>query len=133
MPGRAVAETMKRKQPVGYDDVHSLVDGHSPLAYSEVLGDEKATTCAGFLTRAATYFAAHGITRIERLMTDNAWAYTHSLRVVCARLGAPSSPTTPPMSTSSVKPPGWVSCVVAAESRSAGGYDAATPGRAPHR
>ena len=86
--GRAVAETMKRKQPVGYDYVHSLVDDHSRLAYSEVLGDEKATTCAGFLTRAVAYFAAHGITRIERLMTDNAWAYKHSLKVVCAQLGA---------------------------------------------
>ena len=86
--GRAVAESMKCKQPVGYDYVHSLVDDHSRLAYSEVLGDEKPTTCAGFLTRAAAYFAAHGITRIERLMTDNAWAYKHSLKVVCAQLGA---------------------------------------------
>lgn len=86
--GRAVAETMKRKQPVGYDYVHSLVDDHSRLAYSEVLGDEKGATCAGFLTRAAAYLAAHGITRIERLMTDNAWAYKHSLKAVCAQLGA---------------------------------------------
>lgn len=45
--GRAAAEANKRKQPVGYDYVHSLVDDHSRLAYSEVL------TCAGFLTRAA--------------------------------------------------------------------------------
>lgn len=36
------------------------------------------------LQRAITYFAAHGITRIERLMTDNAWAYRWSLRKVCA-------------------------------------------------
>ena len=49
------------------------------------------TTCAGFLTRAAAYFAAHGITRIEQLMTDNAWAYKHSLKVVCAQLGRPKS------------------------------------------
>ena len=33
------------------------------------------------------YFAAHGITRIERLMTDNAWAYRYSLKDVCADLG----------------------------------------------
>jgi transposase InsO family protein len=32
------------------------------------------------------YFAAHGIARIEELMTDNAWAYKYSLRDVCAEL-----------------------------------------------
>ena len=31
-------------------------------------------------TAPSDYFAAHGITRIERLMTDNAWAYRYSLR-----------------------------------------------------
>jgi hypothetical protein len=50
---------------VGFDYVHSLVDDHSRLAYSEVLPDEKGPTCAGFLTRAAAYFAAHGITQID--------------------------------------------------------------------
>jgi len=69
----------------GYDYVHSLVDDHSRLAYSELLPDEKGTSCAAFLERAIAYFAGHGITRIERLMTDNAWAYRYSLRDVCAR------------------------------------------------
>jgi transposase InsO family protein len=77
-----------RERRVGFDYVHSLVDDHSRLAYSEVLPDEKGPTCAGFLTRAAGYFAAHGISRIERVMTDNAWAYKWSLRQVVADLGA---------------------------------------------
>ncbi|CEA06922.1 Integrase core domain protein [Arthrobacter saudimassiliensis] len=72
---------------VGYDYVHSLIDDHSRLAYSEILPDEKGHTCAGFLERAIAYFAAHGITRIERLMTDNAWAYRYSLREPCATHG----------------------------------------------
>jgi transposase InsO family protein len=72
---------------VGFDYVHSLVDDHSRLAYSEVLPDEKGTTCAGFLTRAAAYFAGHGIDQIERVMTDNAWAYKYSLRGVITELG----------------------------------------------
>jgi transposase InsO family protein len=72
----------------GYDYVHSLVDDHSRLAYSEVLPDEKGVTCAGFLARAAAYFADHGIDRIERVMTDNAWAYKHSIKAVCAAIGA---------------------------------------------
>ncbi len=80
-------QTRLAKSPVGYDYVHSLVDDHSRLAYSEILPDEHGPTCAGFLTRAAGFFAAHGITRIEELMTDNAWAYQYSLRAVCADLG----------------------------------------------
>ena len=45
------------KTRIGYDYVHSLVDDHSRLAYSEILPDEKGTTCAAFLDRAITYFA----------------------------------------------------------------------------
>jgi transposase InsO family protein len=80
-------ETYNRVQRVGYDYVHSLVDDHSRLAYSEVLSDEKGATCAGFLDRAIDYFAEHGIPRIERLITDNAWAYRFSLREICAARG----------------------------------------------
>jgi transposase InsO family protein len=87
--GRAARETTRnRTTKLGYDYVHSLVDDHSRLAYSEILPDEKGTTCAAFLTRAAAYFAEHGIPRIERVMTDNAWAYRWSLRDVTAALGA---------------------------------------------
>jgi transposase InsO family protein len=69
---------------IGYDFVHSLVDDHSRLAYSEILPDEKGPTCAGFLDRALDHFADHGIARVERLMTDNAWAYRFSLRHTCS-------------------------------------------------
>ena len=63
---------------VGYDYIHSAVDDHSRLAYSEVLDDEKGETAAGFLLRAAEFFAAHGITTIAEVMTDNALAYRRS-------------------------------------------------------
>jgi len=75
------------KTRIGYDYVHSMVDDHSRLAYSEVLPDEKGPTCAAFLDRAIDYFAGQGIARVERLMTDNAWAYRWSLREACARHG----------------------------------------------
>jgi transposase InsO family protein len=82
--GRAMGSTRARKRTiVGYDYVHSLVDDHSRLAYSEVLPNEKGATCSAFLGRALAYFAAHGITRIEQLMTDNAYAYRYSLRELC--------------------------------------------------
>jgi transposase InsO family protein len=79
--------TRDRAATPGYDYVHSLVDDHTRLAYCEVLPDEKGPTCAAFLQRATGYFAAHGNTRIHRVMTDNAWAYRWSLRGVCAQLG----------------------------------------------
>ena len=69
---------------IGYDYVHSLVDDHSRLAYSEILPDETGTTCAAFLTRAAGYLAAHGINAIDQVMTDNAFAYRHSNAVKAA-------------------------------------------------
>ena len=82
--------TRDRSTPVGYDYVHSLLDDHTRLAYCEILPDEKGPTCAGFLQRAAAYFATRGITSIQRVMTDNAFAYRHSHAVhdVCAALGA---------------------------------------------
>jgi transposase InsO family protein len=87
--GRQIGKTGAQKRArIGYDYVHSLIDDHSRLAYSEILPDEKGPTCAGFLVRAADYFADHGIRRIERVMTDNAWAYRWSLRQVVTELGA---------------------------------------------
>ena len=86
--GRAAGSTTRdRSTRVGFDYVHVAVDDHSRLSYAEVLADEQGPTCAAFLERAAAYFADHGITRIERLLTDNAWAYKYSLRGVCAGLG----------------------------------------------
>jgi transposase InsO family protein len=82
--GKSAAQ---KKIKLGYDYVHSLVDDHSRLAYSEVLTDEKGPTCAAFLERAIAYFAERGIAQIERLMTDNAFAYRYSLGAVCAQHG----------------------------------------------
>ncbi|AWF97132.1 transposase [Clavibacter michiganensis subsp. insidiosus] len=67
-----------RGRGIGFDYVHAVVDDHTRLAYAEIHPDEKGVTAAGFLTRAAAYFAEHGITRIERVLTDNAFAYRHS-------------------------------------------------------
>jgi transposase InsO family protein len=78
--GRAVAgDTSEHKRArTGYDYVHALVDDYSRLAYAEALPDEKGVTAAGFLRRAADYFAAAGITSIERVLSDNAFAYRKS-------------------------------------------------------
>jgi transposase InsO family protein len=89
--GRQMGSTgAKKRARIGYDYVHSLVDDHSRLAYSEVLPDEKGATCAAFLRRAAAHFAAHGITSIERVLTDNHWSYRrcHDIADAIAVLGA---------------------------------------------
>jgi transposase len=62
---------------VGYDFAHAVVDDHSRLAYAELLPDERAVTVVAFTERALAFFARHGI-EAKRLMTDNAWCYTHS-------------------------------------------------------
>jgi transposase InsO family protein len=79
-----------RGRGIGYDYVHALVDDYSRLGYAEVLPDEKGATCAGFLRRAAAFFAAHGIARIERVLSDNAFAYRNSrdFQSAVAELGA---------------------------------------------
>ncbi|MFI0983604.1 IS481 family transposase [Streptomyces sp. NPDC021093] len=75
---------------VGFDYVHSAVDDHSRLACSEIHPDEKAATCADFLTRAAAFFRGQGISRIDRVLADNAWAYRKALawKTALADLGA---------------------------------------------
>jgi hypothetical protein len=60
---------------LGYDYLHVAVDDHSRLAFVQVYPDERAATCAAFLTDAVAFFAAHGVT-IARVLTDNARAYT---------------------------------------------------------
>lgn len=70
------AERRKRKgRRAGYAYLHSAVDGYSRLAYTESLSDEKASTAIAFMHRARAWFAAHGITRIERIVTDNGSCY----------------------------------------------------------
>jgi len=62
---------------VGFEWVHSIVDDHSRYAYGELHRDEKGATVTGFVERALADFASHGI-EAKRLMSDNAWTYTHN-------------------------------------------------------
>jgi transposase InsO family protein len=75
--GSAAAKAAKRGPGarVGYTYLHSAVDGFSRLAYTEALDDEKAVTTIGFFCRARAFFAAHGIHRLHRVVTDNGANY----------------------------------------------------------
>jgi transposase InsO family protein len=65
-----------KKVKIGYDYVHTAIDDHTRLAYSEVLPDEKDPTCAAFLHRALAWFASQGV-HVRRVLTDNALVYRH--------------------------------------------------------
>ena len=64
-----------RSVQAGYDYIHAVIDDHSRLAYAEIHDDETGRTAAGVLLRAAEFFASCGIPHIERVISDNAFAY----------------------------------------------------------
>ncbi|WP_406479835.1 IS481 family transposase [Streptomyces platensis] len=83
--GRAAGRKNRNRAGLAY--LHTALDDHTRLAYTEDLPDEKAGTCAGFLTRATAWFAARGVT-VERVLTDNAWSYSkNTWRQTCRDLG----------------------------------------------
>jgi transposase InsO family protein len=90
-PGHAVTfdrhrTAQEKRDGVGYDFAHAIVDDHSRLAFVELHHDEKAETVTGFVERALAFFAQHGIA-VKRLMTDNGFSYVknRSLRELLTR------------------------------------------------
>lgn len=55
---------------VGWEYLHLAIDDHSRVAYSQILPDEKRSSCLRFLFNALRFFRAHGV-RVQRVMTDN--------------------------------------------------------------
>lgn len=76
LPGHAVTgDRTVKSRGAGHEFAHSIVDDCSRLAYSELHDDERADTVTGFTERALDWFLEQGIVA-ERLLTDNAFAYT---------------------------------------------------------
>jgi transposase InsO family protein len=61
----------EKRDALGHDYFHAVVDDHSRLAYGEPLSDERAATTTAFFKRALAWFEGHGITT-RRVMTDGA-------------------------------------------------------------
>jgi hypothetical protein len=80
-PGRAVTgirdRTGAEKRRIGHEFVHSIVDDHSRLG---LLGaaPERAGGDRPRLRRACARLLREARDPAKRLMSDNAWAYTHS-------------------------------------------------------
>jgi hypothetical protein len=73
-----IARYRHGRPTIGYSYLHTAIDDHSRLAYSEILPDECKETATAFWQRAHTWFTAAGIT-IERVMTDNGSCYKSAL------------------------------------------------------
>jgi transposase InsO family protein len=77
----------RRLGATGWEFVHVCVDDATRLAYAEVLPDQRGQTAAGFLRRAAKWFASLGIT-VERAMSDNGSCYVSRIHAqACHELG----------------------------------------------
>jgi hypothetical protein len=59
----------EKRARVGWEWVHSIIDDHSRIAYSELHRDEKADTVVAFTERALAFFAQFGI-QPQRVQTD---------------------------------------------------------------
>ena len=59
---------------LGYAYLHTALDDHSRLAYTEILADERKETAVAFFQRAHAHFTSCGIT-IRRVLTDNGGCY----------------------------------------------------------
>ena len=58
----------------GHHFLHTALDGHSRLAYSELLSDERKETAAAFWRRANAWFSECGII-VGKVLTDNGSCY----------------------------------------------------------
>ena len=85
---RIHGDRVRRSRRVGWEHVHVCVDDATRLAYVEALAAEDAACVAGFLRRAAAWFARLGV-RIQRVMSDNAFAYlSHAYQAAVRAIGA---------------------------------------------
>jgi transposase InsO family protein len=72
---------------LGFEYCHVAIDDTSRTVYVELLPNQTAKTCVGFLERAIAWFAARSVT-VQRIMTDNGPGYRSKLHArVITRLG----------------------------------------------
>jgi transposase InsO family protein len=72
---RAHTKVRRSNHPViGYHYLHTAIDDHSRLAYSELLTDERKDTAAAFWKRANAWFTTAGIT-VTAVLSDNGSCY----------------------------------------------------------
>ncbi|MFC0107860.1 IS481 family transposase [Kibdelosporangium aridum] len=98
--GMTVQRRPNGNPKIGFSYLHTALDDHSRLAYTEILPDETTQTAIGFFHRAHTFFTAAGIT-VQRVLTDNGpcyrarlWRHTLATTGVTAKYTRPYRPQT---------------------------------------
>jgi transposase InsO family protein len=93
---RSVGRMAPHAQGYGYEHIEVVIDDNSRFGVVVPVPDESAQSAAHALESAAAEFAARGIV-IERVLTDNGWAYTRGPRYASAiaRLGVRHKRTRP--------------------------------------
>jgi len=83
------------KPKIGYSYLHTALDDHSRLAYTEILPDEHKQTADAFWRRAHAHFTSLGIT-VRRVLTHNGACYkSHLWRDTLTGLGITHKRTRP--------------------------------------
>lgn len=67
--------------------MHTVIDDFSGVGYAEVHDNETAVTATAVLRRAVAWFTLRGVT-VERVLSDNGWAYARHYDSEAARRAA---------------------------------------------
>ena len=83
---RKTNQRERRRERVGWSQLHLAVDAASRQSYVELRPNVGAEDCIGFLRSALAHFDAKGI-RVRRVLTDNGAGYKRRFGEACAELG----------------------------------------------
>jgi transposase InsO family protein len=84
---RMHGDRRRRKRGIGWEVTFVCIDDCTRLAYAEMAPSESGRFAAAFLRRALTYFERLSV-RCERVLTDNAKAYTsNAFQASCREAG----------------------------------------------
>lgn len=76
----------RRRERVGWSQLHLAIDAASRQAYVELRPSLAAADCIAFLRAAVAHFDARGI-RVRRVLTDNGAGYKRRFGAACQELG----------------------------------------------
>jgi len=76
----------RRRDAVGWTQLHLAIDAASRQAYLELRPSVGAADCIGFLRNTLAHFDALGI-RVQRVLTDNGTGYKRRFAAACDELG----------------------------------------------
>jgi len=83
---RSPDQRRRRREQVGWSQLHLAVDAASRQAYVELRPTVGAEDCIGFLRNVLSHFDARGI-RVRRVLTDNGVGYKRRFGAACTELG----------------------------------------------